>query len=95
MQRSSVKEPPLPPVEGEPIFTLDGRRLGWAAEVCGHYFRLRRRFRRDLWIAIDALLPAPIQGRTVTRFGADVVHRYCLDAPPQGPGTGSTNAMAA
>jgi hypothetical protein len=69
--------------------------LGQAAEVRGTYFRLRRRFRRDLWLAVDALLPSTIQGRTVTRFGADVVSRYCLDAPPSSSSGSSTSTMAA
>jgi hypothetical protein len=94
MHCSPCKEPPQPPATGESIYTLDGHRLGSVGEVRGRYFQLRRRFRRDLWLAVDSLLPTPIRGRTVTRFGADVLHRYCLTAQPTGTKNDRTPAAA-
>jgi hypothetical protein len=65
------------------IYTLDGRPLGKVVEVTDSAVRLKRRFRPDLWVPRDAILPMPWNGRTVTRFGNDVRDRYCRSTPPE------------
>jgi hypothetical protein len=67
------------------VYTIDGHELGRVAEIRENALRLKRRFRADLWITRDALLPTPWNGRMVTRFGKDVLDRYCRSTPPDRP----------
>jgi hypothetical protein len=67
------------------VYTIDGHELGRIAEIRGNALRIKRRFRADLWITRDALLPMSWNGRTVTRFGKDVLDRYCRSTPPERP----------
>ena len=39
--------------EGQPVFTLDNKRLGQVKEMTDTHFKVDVRFRRDYWIARD------------------------------------------
>ena len=40
---------------GEPVFTLDNKRLGTVKEVIETHFKVDARFRKDYWLARDRI----------------------------------------
>jgi hypothetical protein len=70
-----------PPDLSGPVYTIDGHLLGHVAGVTDDSLHLKRRFRKDIWLSRDSILPAPWDGRTVTLFGIDVRDRYCRSTP--------------
>jgi hypothetical protein len=83
--KGMITDPDADLVVPDCIYTFDGHELGRVAEIQGNALRLKRRWRADLWITRDLLLPMPWNGRTVTRFGKDVLDRYCRSTPPERP----------
>lgn len=69
---------------GQPVFSADQRRIGSLAEVRGPFVRVRRLFRKDLWLASNFVLWADDR-RVVMSFGIRDLARYGRRQVPRAP----------
>ena len=69
---------------GQPVFTADQCRIGSIAEVRGPFVRVRRLFRKDLWLASNFVLWAD-ERRIVMAFGIRDLARYGRRSVPRPP----------
>ena len=81
MATRTAKAPPAPTIhEGQPVCTLDNKKLGVVSETSETHFKVHVRFRHDFWLARDqvAFIDDEIVGML---FRSDESELYRLSSP--------------
>jgi len=76
-----AKAPPAPTIHaGQPVYTLDNKKLGVVSETIDTHFKVHVRFRHDFWLARDqvAFIDEEIVGML---FRSDEQELYRLSNP--------------